>query len=225
MLHVWSPGLANDKAIRPSVDALFSHGFRPFFLGASIYTSLLMSIWLAWLVSSAGGNGGQWLTVAGSPYSWHAHEMLYGYAAAVIAGFLLTAVPNWTGTLPISGAPLIVLVAVWAAGRAVMALSATLPGLLVAVVDCAFLPLLGVFSARQLVIKPAPRNLVFLAILAVLTLGNIAYHLATSANLPIDPQSAMRSALMIVVVMIAIIGGRIIPAFTHNWLHLKGEDR
>lgn len=209
-----------ERLAAPSFEALFSYGFRPFFLGAAVYAVLLMSVWLAWVITAGAGNGPQWLPIAGSPYAWHAHEMVFGFAVAAVAGFLLTAVPNWTGTLPLSGAPLVALFFVWVAGRATMFVSGLLPQWLSATVDVLFLPFLGAMAARQLFVKPAARNLVFLVLLAALMACNIAYHLSIFEILKHDPLTIMRTALLMMAVMIAIIGGRIIPAFTHNWLHL-----
>ena len=201
---------------------MFSYGFRPFFLAAAVYAALVMSLWLIWIVTTAAVGLQDWLPVAGSPFAWHGHEMVFGFAAAAVAGFLLTAVPNWTGTLPLSGTPLVLLFAVWLSGRIVMGVSGTLPYALVAAVDLAFLPVLGASAGRQLFEKPAPRNFVFLIIIAALTLGNVVFHMATYGYLAIDPSAANRIGVLLVVIMIAIIGGRIIPAFTHNWLHLNG---
>ncbi len=202
-------------------EAFFSYGFRPFFLGASVYTALMMSVWLAVVATATAGVPGYWLPVFGSAISWHAHELVFGFAAAGIAGFLLTAVPNWTGALPLSGAPLAALFLVWFAGRIAMILSAALPYALVAAVDVLFLPLVGGAAAYQLFTRPAARNLVFLLILAALTAGDVVFHAGASGLLSVDPLAAARFSLFVVVSMIAIIGGRIIPAFTHNWMHLN----
>ncbi len=201
---------------------MFSYGFRPFFLAAAVYAALVMSLWLIRIVTTAAVGLQDWLPVAGSPFAWHGHEMVFGFAAAAVAGFLLTAVPNWTGTLPLSGTPLVLLFAVWLSGRIVMSVSGTLPYALVAAIDLAFLPVLGAFAAGQLLEKPALRNFVFLVIVAALTLCNVVFHLTTFGFLAVDPLAANRIGVLLVVIMIAIIGGRIIPAFTHNWLHLNG---
>jgi uncharacterized protein involved in response to NO len=182
---------------------------------------VIMAVWLCWIATVAANGSHDWLLVAGSPYAWHAHEMVFGFAGAAVAGFLLTAVPNWTGALPLSGTPLALMFAVWFAGRLAIGLSGVLPYALVAGVDLAFLPVLGAVAARQLFIKPALRNVVFLIILAALTLTNVVYHLAISGILAINPLIPMRNSVILVAIMIAIIGGRIIPAFTHNWLHLN----
>jgi uncharacterized protein involved in response to NO len=147
--------------------------------------------------------------------------MIFGFAAAAIAGFLLTAVPNWTGALPLSGAPLIGLFMLWSTGRVVMAFSGFLSPWLVAAIDVAFIPVLGAFAAWQLFVKPAARNLIFLALLLMLSAANAAYHLATYELLDFDPLALLRSGLLVVSIIIAVIGGRIIPSFTHNWLHVN----
>lgn len=206
----------------PTLDAFFSYGFRPFFLGGAVFSAAFMTVWLAWVLTVMASGWHDWLPIAGSPFAWHAHEMVFGFAAAAIAGFLLTAVPNWTGALPLSGPPLIVLFLTWVAGRAAMMVSGVLPFALAATIDAAFLPLLGAFAAQQLFVKPHPRNLVFLLILALLTIVNVLYHLATAGSIGIDPLMPLRLSLILVGLMTTIIGGRIIPAFTHNWLHLNG---
>jgi uncharacterized protein involved in response to NO len=220
MANTWTANTSSPRK-RASLDALFSYGFRPFFLGASVYAALIMAVWIAWLGSQFVLDTPWVLPIAGSPFAWHAHEMIFGFAVAAIAGFLLTAIPNWTGALPLSGLPLVVLVLTWLAGRIVMAISGLLTPAIVAIVDLAFLPLLGGFATVQLFVRPAPRNLLFLVIIAAFTIANGNYHLASSGLIAYDGTGTMRFALMLVVLMVAIIGGRIIPAFTHNWLHLN----
>ena len=221
MTHVWTAGFAPLGRRRASLEAFFSYGFRPFFLGAAVFAALSMAAWLALIGMQAAGVSIAWLPIAGAPHAWHAHEMVFGFAMAAVAGFLLTAVPNWTGAVPLSGLPLMLLFGVWLAGRLAMAVSGLLPAPLVAVADFAFVPLLGVFAARQLFVKPAPRNLVFLVILGGIATGNGAYHLAASGTASIDAVAGVRFSLMLLILMIAIVGGRIVPAFTHNWLHLS----
>jgi uncharacterized protein involved in response to NO len=200
-----------------SVHALFSYGFRPFFLGVGVYALVVMGIWIAWLSMQMPG----WAMFGSSPFAWHAHEMIFGFAAAALAGFLLTAVPNWTGALPLSGAPLMFLFAVWLSGRMAMLAAGLLGPVTTAVIDLSFLPLLGVCAARQLFVKPAARNFMLLAILAAMLGANAAYHLGSNGILPGQELSGLRFALMLLVLLITIIGGRVIPAFTHNWLHLN----
>lgn len=209
----------------PSLEAFFSHGFRPFFLGAATFAVLLMGVWILYIALAASGHDVAWHPASADPFAWHAHEMVFGFAAAAIAGFLLTAVPNWTGALPLSGAPLVVLFLSWLAGRCAMMLPADFLGSIKAAIDLAFLPMLGAFAGHQLMVRPAPRNLVFLALIAALTLLNAAYHAGIAGYIDLAPVSAGRGALLIVLIMIAIIGGRIVPAFTHNWLHLNAPGK
>ena len=209
--------LASVQKQRASLRALFSYGFRPFFLGAGVFAVITMSIWIAWISLQ----GPPWAMFGSSPFAWHAHEMIFGFAAAAVAGFLLTAVPNWTGALPLSGPPLVLLFGVWLAGRIAMLAAGVIGTVFAAGIDLCFLPLLGVSAARQLFIKPAARNLLLLAILAAMLGANVAYHLANTGLWPGQELGSIRFALMLLVLMIAIVGGRVIPAFTHNWLHLN----
>lgn len=204
-----------------SWQAFFSYGFRPFFLGAAVWAAGAMALWLAWIAVHAAGGALTWMTIRDAPHVWHAHEMVYGFAAAAVAGFLLTAVPNWTGAVPLAGRPLEVLFALWLAGRVAMAVSALLPYPLVALADLVFLPVLGGFAARQLLVKPQRKNMVFLALIAVLTAANAGYHLIEAGLIAADPLAPVRVALLTLVMMVVIIGGRIVPSFTHNWLHLQ----
>ena len=121
---------------RVSAHVLFSYGFRPFFLGAGVYALVVMGIWIAWLSMQMPG----WAMFGSSPFAWHAHEMIFGFAAAALAGFLLTAVPNWNCASPLSGPPLMLLFAVWLLGRMAMLAAGLLGPVTVAVLDLAFLP-------------------------------------------------------------------------------------
>ena len=125
--------------------AILSYGFRPFFFGAAVWAALAMALWVPML------SGLVSLPTAFDPVSWHAHEFLYGYLGAVVAGFLLTAVPNWTGRLPIVGWRLGALALLWLAGRLAVAVSAGLPAALVAAVDLAFPVLVAIAIGREIV--------------------------------------------------------------------------
>ena len=221
MTAVWHADRAIPPKTGPTVGDLFSYGFRPFFLGAAVYAVVLMVLWLAFIVATQAGGDGAWLPIAGSPYAWHAHEFAMGFIAAAIAGFLLTAVPNWTGALPLKGTALAGLFALWLAGRFVMVFSGLLPPVLVATADIAFVPVLAAFATRQLLVKPAPHNFVLIAILLIITCANALYHLGSYGVLSVEPLAAVRSIVLAVTVIIAVIGGRIIPAFTHNWLNVR----
>lgn len=204
---------------RAGEHAFFSHGFRPFFLGSSIYAALAMTLWLAWIGLHAANASLTWISIAGPPHVWHAHEMVFGFALAAVAGFLLTAVPNWTSAMPLSGTPLVMLFAIWVAGRLAMACSAFLPASVVAVIDLAFIPALGLHVARQLFMRPQAKNMVFLGILGALFAVNVSYHLAMAELVGFDATAPLRAGVIVLVIIIAIIGGRIVPSFTHN--HLK----
>jgi uncharacterized protein involved in response to NO len=186
-------------------------GFRPFFLLAALFACAIVPAWLLVLSGVLGG------TSYVDAVSWHAHEMVFGYAVAVIAGFLLTAVGNWTQRETVVGAPLLGLAAVWALGRFAMALPAALPRALPAAIDLAFLPLLGVALARPLLAAKNRRNFVMLAIVGALACANLVVHLDALGVLP--PGSARRGiavAIDVVLVLSAIIAGRVVPMFTRN---------
>jgi uncharacterized protein involved in response to NO len=155
--------------------------------------------------------------------AWHAHEMLFGYSSAALAGFLLTAVPNWTGRLPVSGLPLLALFLLWCAGRAAL-LSVDAIGVWPAVViDVAFMPALLAICSREIVAGKKWKDLKILAGLLVLTLANCGFH--ACILLEIGPELPGRAATAAYVMLIMIVGGRILPSFTRNWLAKIGETR
>src|SRR5829696_4933033 len=156
--------------------AILSYGFRPFFLLGSIYSGLAILVWLPVF------RGELELASALAPRDWHIHEMLYGYLPAVITGFLLTAVPNWTGRLPLQGKPLLALVLIWVAGRIAVTLSAWIGWAAAAVIDTAFLLALAAAVAREIVAGRNWRNLKVLVLLAVLLAANIGFHLEAHVN-------------------------------------------
>jgi len=195
--------------------AIFRQGFRPFFLGAGIWAVLSIAIWMAVF------RGGVSLPSVFVPMRWHVHEMLFGFAAAAVAGFLLTAIPNWTGRLPLQGVPLVVLFGVWLLGRIAMASSAAIGGVVAAVVDLSFLALLFAVVSREIVAGRNWRNLPVLAAVAVLIAANTltqldANGIAQSGGL------GERLGLSTFVLLISLIGGRIVPSFTRNWLAKNG---
>jgi uncharacterized protein involved in response to NO len=192
--------------------AILSYGFRPFFFGAAVWAMLAMMLWTPMLM------GRMSLPTAFDPVSWHAHEFLYGYLGAVSAGFLLTAVPNWTGRLPIVGWRLGALALLWLAGRLVVAVSAQLPPWLVAAIDLAFPVVFTLAIGREIVAGKNWRNLIVLAMLAVLTLGNILFHWEAAHGVYAAQGIGLRLGLGVAIMMIAVIGGRIVPSFTRNWL-------
>jgi uncharacterized protein involved in response to NO len=151
------------------------------------------------------------------PLRWHFHELMFGYIAAAVAGFLLTAIPNWTGRLPLQGGPLLGLVCLWGAGRLAMLAAGTIGPLAAAVLDALFLAVLAGLVARELVAGRNRRNLPMLAILAVFLGANLAFHAVSLGLLP-DDGFDRRGAIACIAFLVALIGGRVTPSFTRNWL-------
>ena len=189
---------------------LFSNGFRPFFFFGSVYAGAVMLVWLPAFY------GQLKLGSAFAPRDWHVHEMLFGYIAAVVAGFLLTAVPNWTGRLPLQGRPLILLFSTWVAGRLAVSVSAWIGWAPAAAIDCMFLILLAAAAAREIIAGKKWDNLKIVAIVSLLAAGNLGFHL--EAHFTGAAEYATRGGITVVITLIALIGGRIIPGFTRNWL-------
>ncbi len=196
---------------------LLSYGFRPFFLFGAIYAGLAVLAWLPMI------NGELELSTAFSPIDWHVHEMLYGYLPAVVTGFLLTAIPNWTGRLPIQGVPLLVLVAVWLAGRVAVTFSANIGWLPAAIVDVAFLALVIAAAAREIVAGKNWRNLRVVGMVTLLLAGNVAFHL--EAHIDGGAEYGVRIGIAATVLLIALICGVIVPSFTRNWLARQNPGR
>lgn len=190
--------------------AVFAYGFRPFFFAAGLWAALAIPLWLPQYF------GLITLPTAFSPLDWHIHEMLYGYVAASIAGFLLTAIPNWTGRRPVNGWPLAGLAFLWVAGRVAILLSAEIGGVVAAIVDASFLATLAAVAAREIIAAKNWRNLRVLGVLGVLIAGNIVFHL--EVILGGAASYGVRIAIAAVIGLIMLVGGRIVPSFTNNWL-------
>lgn len=197
--------------------ALFSYGFRPFFLAGSLYAALVILVWVPAFTGRIALSSGF------APRDWHIHEMLFGYVAAVIAGFLLTAVPNWTGRLPLQGWRLEALFAVWVAGRLAVTFSAALGWIVVAAIDSSFLLLLAGAAAREIVAGRKWSNLKVVLIVLLLAAANVAFHL--EAHFTGSADVTMRLAVAAVLMLISLIGGRIVPSFTRNWLARQAPGR
>ena len=197
--------------------ALLSYGFRPFFLFGAIYAGLAILAWLPMF------NGELQLSTAFSPVDWHVHEMLYGYVSAVVTGFLLTAIPNWTGRLPIQGTPLLVLVSMWIVGRVFVTVSAETGWLLAAIVDVSFLALVVASAAREVIFGKNWRNLQVVGLVTFLLAGNIAFHV--EAHIRGTAEYGARIGIAVIVLLIVVIGGRIVPSFTRNWLARENPGR
>lgn len=195
---------------------LLSYGFRPFFFFGALYAALAIVIWMPFYFGEIR------LATSFSPQDWHAHEMIYGYLPAVVAGFLLTAIPNWTGRLPLQGGPLLVLITAWALGRIVVAISAQTGWLAATVLDATFLFLLAGAAAREITHGRNWSNLKVLMPVIVLALGNVAFHVEAHFG---SADYGIRVGVAAVVALLTLIGGRIIPSFTGNWLRRHGEGR
>ena len=196
---------------------LFANSFRPFFLLAAIQAALAILVWLPVFYGELP------LVSAFAPRDWHVHEMLYGFLPAVITGFLFTAIPNWTGRLPIRGAPLGVLVLVWLAGRVAVTMSAQTGWVLALAIDAALLTLVAAAAAREIAAGRNWRNLPVVVLMLLLLSGNITFHL--EAHFEGSADYAIRLGIGVVVLLISLIGGRIIPSFTRNWLVKQNPGR
>lgn len=189
---------------------LFRGGFRPFFFFGAAWALIALALWIGSLT------GQVLLPSALEPLAWHRHEMLFGFVGAVVAGFLLTAIPNWTGRLPIAGWPLAGLFTLWAGARLALLFSATLSLALAAFIDVGFFMLLALLAARE-VLEANNRNLPVVGMVLLFGLANATDYLANTGILP-WPDLGWQLALSIIVLLISLIGGRIIPSFTRNWM-------
>ncbi len=190
--------------------ALFALGFRPFFLAAGLSALVLMVFWLLIL-------GG--VSTASSYYSgnyWHSHEMLFGFVATVAAGFLLTAVRNWTGVQTLRFMPLALLSLLWLLGRLAPLAIFQLPGWLIALVDLSFLPAAAVGVALPILSKSQKSNYVFPILLLVMTVANLLTHMQYLGLSEQTADMGISLMLYLVVALIMIMGGRVIPFFSER---------
>lgn len=197
--------------------ALLSYGFRPFFLFGAMWAALAIALWLPLLAGSID------LPIAYDPVQWHVHELIYGYVPAIIAGFLLTAVPNWTGRLPVVGAPLLALFAIWLSGRAAILMSAWIGKEAAATVDLAFLLVLALVMAREILASGNHKNLRVVAVVALFGIGNGVFHAEAISGTAAG--YGVRIGIAAAILLIALIGGRIVPSFTRNWLAQHRQER
>lgn len=196
----------------PREFALFSLGFRPFYLLAALFSAASMIAWLAVL------EGMEWRGYLPA-HAWHQHEMVFGFAFAVMAGFLLTAGRVWTGLPTPQGASLALLVAHWAAARALLYSG---PGPAAALVDCAFPFVLAAVMARVIVASGNRRNYFAIGVLLLLGLANLGFYLELAGLDAWTPGTSVHAALFLTVTMVVIMGGRVIPSFTANALPTAG---
>lgn len=188
----------------------FRGGFRPFFFGGASWALIALALWICALM------GAVHLPTALDPLMWHRHEMLFGFVGAIVAGFLLTAVPNWTGRLPIAGWPLGGLFAAWIAARMALLFSATFGIWLAALLDVGFFVVLGLLAARE-VLESNNRNMPVVGMILLFGAADALDYLGVTGIIP-WPDLGWQLAIGIVVLLISLIGGRIIPSFTRNWM-------
>ena len=203
----------NGESIRHRRLVPFAYGFRPFFLLAGIDATVNVAVWLFVYFKPD-----IWPDTAVTPMYWHAHEMLFGFIAAAIAGFLLTAVPGWTGRSSYAGPPLIGLSALWLCGRLAMSPLTFITPPVAAFLDLVFFPALVLTLAPSLIRARKLRNFPFIALLSALFVANLVFHLGRLGIVPAGEHIGLGVAADIVCVLIVIVGGRIIPAFTKGGL-------
>jgi uncharacterized protein involved in response to NO len=195
---------------------LFQRGFRPFFLAAAVHSLLVIALWSVVMQG--------WIDWQAEldPLSWHAHEMLFGAVGAAIAGFLLTAVPNWTGRLPIQGRRLALLFMLWLAPRLLWPLPGSVAPLAAAGIEVLFWTVLLLSIAQEITLSGKYRNLIVVAALLLV----VAAEMAFVAGFLLEAADTLRRAnlamLALAVLLVSLIGGRIVPSFTRNWLAGRG---
>lgn len=184
--------------------------FRLLFVGGALWALVVVVLWV-------GALAGIWiLPTAMEPLAWHQHEMLFGYLAAVIAGFLSAAIPNWTGRSVVVGWSVAAFVSLWAAARLAVLFSAFVPPIVGAVLDIGFLLVLFGYATQQIFAARNHNKLILIVLL--LFAGACGLDHAAAMGLIADPAIGMRAGFALILMLITIIGGRIIPAFTRNWL-------
>lgn len=203
----------------PQRFAFMRLAFRPFFLLGALFSLLTLLVWLAFW------HGNLWLTPYGGMLWWHQHEMLFGFASAIMAGFLLTAVQNWTGRPGLSGWPLFALVGLWLAARLLLAYAAHLPAGWLLLIDGAFLPLVALAMAIPVIAVKMWRNLMFVPVLLVLALSNIAMHVGVMNGNALLIREAGHLAILTITLVMVLLGGRVIPFFTSRKLGVPQPER
>ena len=206
-------GLSSDEGLM-RLPPILSGGFRPFFLGGALWALIVVALWVGAL------SGAVTLPTRFDPLAWHRHEMLFGYLGAVIAGFLMTAIPNWTGRLPIAGSRLAALVGLWLAARLAILFSAVLGPAVAPLLDVGFLLVLAAVCARE-VVAARNRNFPIVIIILLFAMASAIDH-AEALGLLAGAGLGWRAGFALVLMLISVIGGRIIPSFTRNWLSKQG---
>ncbi len=198
---------------------LLSYGFRPFFLAAALWAAIALALWITMLLT------GLELPSRLAPLDWHIHEMLFGFVPAAVAGFLLTAISNWTGRRPVSGALLGLLLSLWLLGRLDELLSAFFPAWLAIAADLAFPFALTAVVAHEIIASRNRRNYQMIAPIAVIALAQLLMDLGAQGGVTALTGYGWRLGLVAILILISVVGGRIVPSFTRNWLAARGTNR
>ena len=191
--------------------AILARGFRPFFLLAGIWAPLALLLSLGQILGHIA------LPTGLDAVSWHFHELLFGSVSAALAGFLLTAIPNWTGRLPLQGAPLLILVLIWLAGRVAVAIADLIGHWLAAAIDISFLAVLAGVAFREIIAGRNWRNLPIIMAIIILCICNMLFY-AEVHGIVAGGNVSWRLAIAAVTLLVSLVGGRIIPSFSRNWL-------
>lgn len=200
-----------DSTKRPSgISTILSYGFRPFFLLGAIDAVLLIGLWVPWFLGLIS------VPSQFTPVVWHAHELLFGFVPAIIAGFVLTAIATWTSRPPVAGRLLAILVFLWLAGRLVVAVSHGTDELLVAVICLLFPIALCLVVTREVAMAGNQRNIKVAVLIGAIAVAQAAFHY--EAWLTGRAKLSIALATSLILIMIMVIAGRIIPSFTSNWL-------
>jgi uncharacterized protein involved in response to NO len=203
--------------LRDEAIPLLSYGFRPFFLGAAVWACAAMALWIGLL-------SGTWIFANSyGAIAWHAHEFLFGYLSAVMTGFLLTAIPNWTGRFPLQGTPLLALFLLWLAGRVAMLLTDRIGIGVAAAIDCVYLLTLTAVIVREIIAGKNWRNLRVTILVGLVAFANIVFQ--TEVLLRGAPDYGLRLGCAAIVALVMVVGGRIVPSFTNNWLARQQSDK
>jgi uncharacterized protein involved in response to NO len=202
--------VAGDVA-RPPTPTFLTQGFRPFFLAAGLWSAAALALWIVMFAK------GTTVPSRFDPLTWHIHEMLFGFVMAAVAGFLLTAIPNWTQRLPVSGEPLALLAGLWLLGRIACLVSALISPWLAIAADLSFPMALVGLVAREIVAGRNWRNLPMVAPVTVLGIANLLMHLEAN-GVAVPSGLGWRLGLAAVIALISVVAGRIVPSFTRNWL-------
>ncbi len=198
--------------------ALLTYGFRPLFLAAASWAIVSITLWLLMFL------GYIRLPTRFDALAWHIHEMLFGFVMAAVGGFLLTAIPNWTGRLPVRDGPLAMLASLWLLGRIVCMISADLPAWLVIAADLSFPVMLLAVAAREIIVGRNWRNLPMTTPLMLFIVADLLMHLE-SLEVAVPNGLGWRLGIVAPILLISVVGGRIIPSFTRNWLSKRQAAR